>query len=227
MKNENFMIQSSLAVQARDALRERIITGQLAPGERIELSELASRWKISPTPLRDAVKALEGTGLVDILPRRGVFVAQLDRKGLRETFELRMAFEGMAARLAVRNLPGGVAEAALRAYREAGEADAAEQESRLEAVDELVHDIVLAHSGNQRLAKMMAGVADLVRWSRLSIVRHIPRSYLTTLPEHVAICEALIARDPDAAEATMRRHLEKVSERIEKWLDENPSENSV
>ena len=47
------------------------------------------------------------------------------------------------------------------------------------------------------------------------------------LPEHVAICEALVARDPDAAEATMRRHLEKVSERIEKWLDENPSENSV
>jgi DNA-binding GntR family transcriptional regulator len=226
MKKESFLIQTSLADQAREALREEIITGRLRPNERIDLAELAQRWNISPTPLRDAVKALEATGLVEIQPRRGVFVAALDREGLRETFELRIAFEGMASRLAALRMPERVAEDALARYRAAGTARL-NPERELARIDELVHDLVHEHCGNRRLQRMAESVRDLVVWSRQTIIRHMPEAYLTTLPEHIAICEALAARDPDGAETAMRRHLEASMVRIDDYLDRHPSEAAV
>ena len=217
MAKDPVFMQTSLADQARDALREQILSGEMPPGARIDLAELAAAWSISPTPLRDAVKALESTGLVEIIPRRGVFVAELDRNGLRETFELRMAFEGMAARLASQRLPDGVAAEAAQRYRSAGQAGDAE----LAAVDSLVHDIVRDHCGNARLRKIMECVNDLIVWSRRTIIRHVPEAYATTLPEHLAICDALTARDADGAEAAMRAHLTAALGRIDARLDKH------
>jgi len=215
MAKDPMFMQTSLADQARDALREQILSGEMPPGARIDLAELAAAWSISPTPLRDAVKALETTGLVEIAPRRGVFVAELDRKGLRETFELRMAFEGMAARLASQRLPEGIASDAATRYRSAG----SEGDAALAAVDSLVHDIVRDHCGNGRLRKLMESVNDLIVWSRRTIIRHVPQAYATTLPEHLAICDALAARDADGAEAAMRAHLTAALGRIDAFLD--------
>lgn len=223
MTKESFLIQSSLAEQAREALRDQIISGKLPPNARIDLHDLAQQWNISPTPLRDAVKALESAGLVEIQPRRGVFVAGLDRKGLRETFELRMAFEGMAARLAAANLPEGLAADAARRYRAAGALPDDLQEAALRDVDDLVHDIVQEHCGNGRLTRLMEGVRDLVQWSRQTIIRHVPESFAASLPEHLAICDALAAGDGEAAERAMRNHLEEVLARIEDFLDRNPA----
>ncbi|ESW60331.1 MAG: GntR family transcriptional regulator [Rhodobacter sp. CACIA14H1] len=219
MTKESFLIQSSLADQAREALRDQIISGKLPPNARIDLHDLAQQWNISPTPLRDAVKALESSGLVEIQPRRGVFVAGLDRKGLRETFELRMAFEGMAARLAAVHLPDGLAADAGRRYRAAGAMPADLQETALQEVDTLVHDIVRDNCGNSRLIRLMEGVRDLVQWSRQTIIRHVPESFAASLPEHLAICDALAARHADGAERAMRIHLDGVLARIEDYLD--------
>ena len=215
MLGENSLVHSSLADQARDALRDQIIAGRLKPGERIDLGELAQNWSISPTPLRDAVKSLETTGLVVIQPRRGVYVAALDRTGLRETFELRAALEGMAARLATRTMPPEVAADALDRYVRAGEASGPDQLRQLNAVDDLVHDLVYRYCNNRRLCSMMDGVRDLILWSKQTIIRNVPEPYLATLPEHIAICEALVARDGEAAEAAMRKHLEDSLTRID------------
>ena len=219
MAKDPVFMQSSLADQARDALREQILRGELPPGARIDLAELAAAWAISPTPLRDAVKALEVTGLVEIAPRRGVFVAELDRKGLRETFELRMAFEGMAARLASQRLPEGVASEAGARYRQAGTMG----EAALAEVDSLVHDIVRDHCGNERLKKLMESVKDLIVWSRRTIIRNLPEAYATTLPEHLAICDALAVRDAEGSEAAMRAHLTAALGRIETYTDKHPA----
>lgn len=219
MPKDPVFIQTSLADQARDALREQILSSEMPPGARIDLAELAAAWSISPTPLRDAVKALETTGLVEIAPRRGVFVAQLDRTGLRETFELRMAFEGMAARLASQRMPDGIAADCAARYRAAG----TQGEQALAQVDSLVHDIVRDHCGNQRLRKLMESVNDLVVWSRRSIIRNLSEAFATTLPEHLAICDALVARDADASEAAMRAHLSAALGRIDAYLDTHPA----
>ncbi len=212
----------SLADQVLDALKDEIISGRLKPNDRIDLNDYAQKWSISPTPLRDALKQLETTGLVAIHPRKGVFVADLDRVGLAETFELRIAFEGMAIRLATRNVPAPVAANALRKYRQAEKATGNARLGQLQQVDDLIHEIGFQYCNNKRLRKMMESVRDLVLWSKQTIIRNVPEPYEATLPEHLAICEAVVAGNGDAAERAMRTHLENSLARIEKYLDDHP-----
>ncbi len=75
---------ASLSEQAEEALTDEILSGRLSPDQRVDLSSYALRWHLSQMPLRDAVKRLESRGLVTIRPRRGVFVASLDPKAVRE-----------------------------------------------------------------------------------------------------------------------------------------------
>lgn len=218
---------ASLADQVRDALKDEIISGRLKPNDRIDLSEYAQKWSISPTPLRDALKNMETTGLVTIHPRRGVFVADLDEAGLAETFELRVAFEGMAIRLAARNVPEKIAREILEKYRAAGATAGGDRIARLREVDDAIHDIAFEYCNNKRLRKMMESVRDLIYWSKQTIIRNVPEPYEATLPEHLAICEALVNRDGDAAERAMRAHLENSLVRIIEWLKAHPQESSV
>lgn len=218
---------ASLADQVRDALKDEIISGRLKPNDRIDLSEYAQKWSISPTPLRDALKNMETTGLVTIHPRRGVFVADFDEAGLAETFELRVAFEGMAIRLAARNVPEKIAREMLEKYRAAGATAGSERIARLREVDDAIHDIAFEYCDNKRLRKMMESVRDLIYWSKQTIIRNVPEPYEATLPEHLAICEALVSRDGDAAERAMRAHLENSLARIMEWLKAHPQESSA
>ena len=209
----------SLAEQARDALRDQIISGKLKPSERIDLNELAQKWSVSPTPLRDAVNSLEAAGLVDIHPRRGVFVAVLDREGLRETYQLRAAFEGMAARLVATTAPLVELRMVLERMLSADTLRGRDRRKRLIELDDLIHDFIFDHCPNRKLKRMMASVRDVLRWSQRTIIHAQMEGYEASLPEHIAICRALIDRNPDAAEATMRRHLNNTLTRLEGYLD--------
>lgn len=75
------------------ALRERIMTGELTPGERLVERELVERYEVGRGTVRAALRALEHEGLVTVETHRGAFVRQLDRQALRELFELRTALE--------------------------------------------------------------------------------------------------------------------------------------
>lgn len=206
---------TSLAEQAKQALKDEIFSGALEPGDRIDIAEYAKRWAISPTPVRDAVKALEISGLVDISPRRGVFVAKMDIAALREIFELRIGLESTATRLAAGNIPKKVAEDALQKYRAAGKVPKAKREKALEEVDFLIHQLVKDYCGNRRMQRMMDSVWDLFEWSRCTIIQKVPVPYLATLPEHVEICERLRDGDGVGAERAMREHLERAFARIQ------------
>ena len=72
---------------------------------------------------------------------------------------------------------------------------------------------------------MMESVSDLVLWSKQTIIRNVPEPYDATLPEHLAICEAVVAGNGEAAERAMRTHLENSLARIEKYLDDHPQKD--
>ena len=162
--NDDFS-RASLADQVQGALREEIITGRLAPNQRIDSGHYATLWSISQTPLREAIKQLESLGFVQVSPRRGVFVAALDRTALREIFELRIAMECAAAHLATKNIPIVEARNALTLYTDAQVRPDDERAKRLPAIDLLIHDLAVKYCGNRRLQRLMDSINDLVRWS--------------------------------------------------------------
>ena len=210
---------TSLSEQVEIALREEILSGRLAPRERISLSHYSKVWNVSPTPLRDAVRQLGAQGLVEISPRRGVFVAAIDRNALKEIFDLRLALECLAVRLATPLIPAEEAQRVLDLYKKAkNAAGPKERERSLSKIDNLVHTVVVQHCGNTRLKRMMEDLSDLVRWSQRTTIAHLREPYEATLPEHIQIAEAICARDPEAAAAAMHAHLSNTFERLDAML---------
>lgn len=217
-----------LSAQAETALKEEIISGRLLPGQRIDLQSLAQSWKISPTPLRDAVRALDTQGLVEVSPRRGVFVAAVDRKALKEIFELRVALECAATELATPIVPLDEAKAALAAYRQARDAaNDRERQKALSAIDNRIHDVVIRHCGNARLIRIMDGLRDHVRWSQQTVIARVKEPYEVTLPEHIRVADAICRRDVAAAVGAMREHLENTFRRIDEQLAAQEKDGAV
>ncbi|KHQ50138.1 MULTISPECIES: GntR family transcriptional regulator [Mameliella] len=216
-KNDEFN-REPLAAQVHNALREEIISGQLEGNQRIDASHYAKSWSISTTPIRDAFKQLEMEGLLRVSPRRGVFVKEVNWKELKEIYEVRMAIECTAIRLATPNIPSERSQAALKAYHAAQSADSDTRATLLREADFHVHELAMEFCGNERLQRMAEGIHDLVRWSRQTLIRKLPRPYEDTLKEHIEICEAVCDGDSERAASSMRRHLENTLERIRDFL---------
>lgn len=92
----------SLAEAVCAELRSRILSGALAPGQRLVEEALAATFGVSRNPVREALRVLAAEGLVEVLPRRGATVSLLTAEEAQELFDLRLAVEGVAARIAAR-----------------------------------------------------------------------------------------------------------------------------
>ena len=90
--------------QLRQAIEEKIAIGEYAPGRRLDEVELAASFGVSRTPLREALIQLGSAGLLDVRPRRGAVVAEVDPRRLCEMFEVMAELEAMCGRLAARRI---------------------------------------------------------------------------------------------------------------------------
>ena len=92
------------AIQIKQALEQEIVVGQLPPGKRLDEVQLAERFQVSRTPIREALQLLAANGLVQRFPRRGAFVTEIGIDSLIEMFEVMAELEGMCGRLAARRM---------------------------------------------------------------------------------------------------------------------------
>lgn len=147
-----------------DEVRRLIITGEILPGTRLVEDRLAVRLGVSRNPVREALQTLSGEGFVDILPRRGAVVARVTTAQAEEMFDVRMALESLAARLAARNA-GTDHLVALEGVLERAEgATSAGELDLLAALNTQFHQLVVAASGNDYLALMVGPMARRVQW---------------------------------------------------------------
>ena len=211
--------RASLSEQVEAALRQEITLGRLRPGQRISASDYLNSWNVSITPFRDAVRALQSRGFVTVEPRKGVFVAEINLKTLREIFELRMALECMAIELATSRASAKESERVRAAYVQAGVRVRRGDSKLLVETDEAVHDFGRNACGNARLQQLLSSHMDLIQWTQNAAVRRLPESRELALPEHIAIMDAVCARDAAQAARAMRTHLEnaylRMAERFE------------
>ncbi|HXG39492.1 MAG TPA: GntR family transcriptional regulator [Candidatus Limnocylindrales bacterium] len=184
---------------ATNALRQAILEGRLAPGERLRQEVLAAKLGVSRIPLRDAFRRLAAEGLIQIDGRRGARVASLSIDDVAELYELRMMLEIHCIRLAIRNLTdeGAAALLALADQMDiqAGH-DAPGVISRRGFYTELYR-----WSGRRRMATLIIQLRHEL--NRYHALKNVPLS-----PEiHRQIRECIAARDPERAARVMREHL--------------------
>jgi DNA-binding GntR family transcriptional regulator len=100
----------TLSERASKVIEASILDGSLKPGTRIIENEVAKKLGISKSPIREALKKLEGDGLVQLIPRKGYIVKKMDLKGIQDFFETLFIIEPMAAKLALRKKSGSTLE---------------------------------------------------------------------------------------------------------------------
>lgn len=216
-----FFAPVSLVDRVAELLREDIVRGRIKPGEKITEVALARRLGISRNPIREAVRRLEGTGLLVNHPRRGRFVREIGREEADDIFFFRASIERSAIhRVACRRTSKDIAE--LRTILEAMHA-AADRGDTAEtfAQDVRFHRAICEISGSRRALRAF----DEIYVELKMLLRMVGTSF-TTL-EHAAathdlLLEAIVAGDGAAAERVMQKHIDDAHVEVGAQFDSTP-----
>ncbi len=209
--------KSSLTDKVYMQIKEMIVYGQLKPGEPLNLAEIAERFNVSKTPVREAFNFLKHDELIEIVPYKGCFVSQLNLKDLGELFTLRILLEGGAAELAATYASDSVIR---------------NLESLVNAVDVQLpitddvqimrlnfdfHVAVAEASNNLRLKKMVVNILDTMQrvlYLDLKIGSHF------SMNDHSQLVEFIKRKDSEGAKKLMIDHINSTRNRIfsTKWI---------
>lgn len=200
-------------------LRNAILNGTLKPGERLMEISLAEQLGVSRTPVREAIRKLEKEKFVEMIPRKGAYVANLTARDILEVLEIRIVLEGFASKLAAERMD---------------EADIAELEDNLKGFNEALevldrpemirkdnefHNKIYSAAKNNKLIEIVQELHDQFQRFRLIFFNEYD-DYNDLQVWHTKILEAIKSRDGQKAKECAEYHVRSIRESVIKWEDE-------
>lgn len=210
-------------------IQTRVLSGELPSGTRLRQEALAAEFGVSRTPVREALRKLQESGLVELAPNRGAIVRMLTPHEIRDAYEVRAELEGLAAGLAARRIRQDqlerlrVAQAGFRdALRQTaarrsdgGPTTTAEDRLRWSRANDAFHQGIHAAGGNAVLDATLSGLRRSIPRDLSRIVLGESTSVLAeNVAEHDAILEAIERRDEEAARRLMHEHVQHAGELV-------------
>jgi DNA-binding GntR family transcriptional regulator len=198
-----------------EALIADVLQGRLRAGQHLGTQELAERHGVSHTPIREALIALAGVGVIDLLPNRGAVVRKVTAADVREVCQVRRVLECEATRRACDRIDRGKLES-LRAELKRLTRGAGRSKpsfiAQARALDDRLHDLIAASCGNRFLAHELGRLKTLFRAFRdmawaFEELRSDYGRLAGEAKEHLAIVDALLAEDAREASRAMARHI--------------------
>jgi len=228
--------KTRLSEEIIEQVRDLITSGRLKPGDRLPAErELAQTFSVSRSAVREAIRAMESLGIVEVRPGEGTFVAASHRSHGRDPitgtlyrawstqlklFEVRQVIEPDLAALAARRATAGHIEK-LHAILNEQEAGIRNGESGGKQ-DTMFHYVTAEATGNEVLVQIMDSLMDLLSKTREASLQHDKRP-AQSLKQHRAILHAIEARNPLVAERRMREHISAI-ERLVFSSEQQPIE---
>lgn len=197
-------------------LREKIVSGAVAPGERLLEQVVAKECDVSRAPVREALRILESEGLVTLAPHRGARVTDVSEEEAGHLFPVRAALEALASRWAARRVArdgqaaiAGELEEIQRALAEMDTAAPQNDVPRYYRSGAAFHDALVSAADNPILSRQYAILQSTVRRYQ-AVMSRLPSSYLTSLGEHRAIVKAVLAGDEAEAARLSEAHVRRL-----------------
>ena len=223
---------SPLVDRLATSLRGQILSGDIPLGSRLRQEALAEEFGVSRTPVREALRKLQATGLVQLLPNRGAVVRGPSARDIREAYVVRAELEGLAAELAATSIN----DRDLRRLRDAeqlfrrcvhplmtGDGDdhqSWDDESDWVRANDLFHQAILDASGNARLSAMIAEIHQSfprrLTWAALA---GSSRLLEENVAQHAAILAAIEEHQPEEARRRMIDHVRGAGELISRHFE--------
>ena len=205
--------KQSRTARVLDLLRRDILTGRLAPGEKVNLERLRADHGLSLSPVREALSRLIAEHLVEFQDLRGYRIAPISAKNLVEVTQLRADTEALALGYAMSRAgldwESGIPAALHRLTRAGAREDRATTHAAF-------HDALIAGCGMPMLRQFAGVLGNLHRRYRNLLGPPFPQRDLAA--EHAAIAEATLARDADLAQALLRGHVERTGAELQDRL---------
>jgi DNA-binding GntR family transcriptional regulator len=194
------------SAELREDIEEMIAMGQLLPGQHLDETELAERFGVSRTPIREALQQLASMGVVVIRPRRGAIVADLGPQQLVEMFEVMSELEATCARLAARRMTSEEQITLQAAHQACKDARDAQEPDEYYYKNEAFHEAIYAGSHNQFLIEQARSLYRRLRPYRrlqLRVRNRLAKSYA----EHDGVVQAILEGDGEKAAHLLREHV--------------------
>ena len=214
MKGEINLCQGekSYAKEIYSQIKLDILNLRIKDGDFITLSELADKYNVSKTPIRDALGALEIQGYLKSLPRKGYLVKPVTQKSIRESFQMRAIFEKSAVNLAVKTASDLELEYIMELAMKFPEDS---QSNKIEEFNELnnsFHMAIIKAAHNSQLTEMSEGIMENL--SRILMIDCSNLKFENEKKEHIGIAKALIERDSKKAEELISEHISDLQSRV-------------
>jgi DNA-binding GntR family transcriptional regulator len=193
----------------RRGLADEIITGRLSPGDRLDEREVAARFGLSRTPVREALRQLAAIGLAELRPHRGVIVARPDEDLLAESFELMADLESLCTRYAALRMSAAERRALEACHLTSGELVRRGDRERYAAHNIELHGLVYRGSHNRALEDMAQALRRRLapyRRGQFAVLGRLALSFA----EHERVVAAIVRGDGAAASAAMHAHVATV-----------------
>lgn len=218
--NKSTSVQTSLSEIAYEKVKEMILSFEIPPGAPLVELQMIKKLGMSRTPLREAFRRLEQEGFINLIPRKGWFVAEISLRDIQEIFVVREGLEGITARLAATSMPDEMLTE-LNEYMNNLNINRSNSKN-LDPGDK-IHDYILKAVDNKRITNVIALYDSHMRRFH-NIATRLPGRIEQSYREHMEILHALNARDGDLAEHNMREHIQSTKKSIftaiaegEKW----------
>jgi DNA-binding GntR family transcriptional regulator len=208
---------SSLRDTAYDAIKHRIITCAFRPGEYINELQLSTLLKIGRTPVHQALDRLMVEGMVEVIPRKGVIVKPVSLNEVLQIIEVRLINEPFGARIAAEQANDADLNELADVIARARHWASVRNLENLMLLDREFHFVIARATKNDVMSELLRNLHERsLRFWFLSL--NAPKQYETVQDEHAAILGAIRKRDPDKAEAAMRRHIESFRTSVTQFL---------
>jgi DNA-binding GntR family transcriptional regulator len=196
----------SVSVAAYSAVKQVLLSNKYAPGGRVDIEELCQNLGVSRTPVFDALNRLEAEGLVEIVPRKGVYLVTLSEEKAHELYVVRESLEALATRLAASSLTDKQLEQLKRVLeKQALCLENGDPQGYANATIKF-HNLIVEAAGNKTLERILNAVYSQMEALRLRTL-YLPTRLRQSFAEHKKIFESLSKRDPERCERVAREHL--------------------
>jgi DNA-binding GntR family transcriptional regulator len=200
-----------------DELRERIVSGALAAGTKIDQQALAEELGVSRMPVREALRRLSAEGFVELISHRGAVVAELSHDEIIEIYEMRGVLQGLASRLA---LPHYTAEYVDELREILEKLDSTKDMAEWIELHRVFHERIETPSGARHILTLIERLTQQCA-PYLQISVRFLHAEESAIELHHAILDAIVQRDGDALESAVRTHLTSWGGDVARYVQEH------
>ena len=205
--------RQSLHEQVTERVRDMIIEGDLAPGQRINEAELVERLGVSRTPLREALRTLAAENLIDTRPSRGSVVRRLTPEDVKGMLQVLAELEALGGRLACETASDAAIEGVLDLHDEMMGCYRRGDRLSYYKANQAIHTAIAHASGNPTLLEMQGAIQSRLKRIRF-IGNNTPANWADAVAEHEEMADALRARDGARLGSILSIHLTRTWDRV-------------